>query len=70
MAEFLLKFPLFYLANEEIQNNIYIFFNIPTTFYAEFPRSQDKRAGISKDFLSLSTLFLYIRWVRYLVTYC
>ena len=38
----------------------YIFFNFPAPFYAEFPRSQDKKVEISKKFLSFSTLFLYI----------
>ena len=64
MTEIFLKFPLFYLANEEIQsgkikNNIYLF-NFPALFYAEFPHSQDKRAEISKMFMSFTTLFLYI----------
>ena len=50
-----------YLANEEIQsgkiqNNIYIL-NFPTQFSAGFPRLQDKRAGISKNFLSFSIQF-------------
>ena len=62
--KFFLKFPLFYLANEEIQrgkipNNIYIL-NFPTPFSTGFSRSQDKRAGIRKKFLSFSTQFLYI----------
>ena len=35
-------------------------------FSARFPHSPDKRAGISKYFLSFSTLFLYIPW-KYLV---
>ena len=60
-TEIFLKFLLFYLANKEIQsgkiqNNIY-FFNFPTPFSAEFPRSQDKREGNSMLF---STLILYI----------
>ena len=64
MTEIFLKFPLFYLVNVEIQsrkiqNNIY-FLNFITSFYAEFPRSQDKREGISKIFLSFSALFLYM----------
>ena len=59
-----LKFLLFYLANEgiqsgKIQNNINIL-NFPASFSAEFTRSKDKRVGISKLFLSYSTLFLYI----------
>ena len=33
----------------EIQNNIYIL-NFPARFYAEFPHSQHKRAGISNNF--------------------
>ena len=59
-----LKFPLFYLANKEIQSgkiqttNIYIL-NFPAPFSAEFPCLKDKRAGISNLFLSFSTLFLY-----------
>ena len=61
---FFLNFPLFYLANEKIQsgkiqNNIY-FLNFITSFYAEFPRSQDKREVISRIILSFSTIFLYI----------
>ena len=30
--------------------------------HSGFPRSQDKRAGISKKMLSFFTLFLYIPW--------
>ena len=57
-----LKFHLFYLANEDIQsrkiqNNIYIL-NVSTPFFAEFPRSENKRA-VLKCFQSFSTLFLY-----------
>ena len=64
------KFPLFHPVNEEIksgkiQNNIYIL-NFPAQFSAGFSHSQDKRAGISKYFLSFSTLFIYIPW-KYLV---
>ena len=52
MPEMFLKFPLFNLANEEIesgkiQNNVIL--NFPIPFSAEFPCSQDKRAGISKN---------------------
>ena len=36
--------------------------NFPTPFSVEFPHSQDNRAGISKKFLSFSTLFLYVPW--------
>ena len=52
MTEKYLKFPLFYLANKEIQqkteqenskHKCYFEFS-----HSEFPRSQDKRAGISK----------------------
>ena len=43
---------------------IYIILNFPTLFSAGFPRLQDKRAGISKNFLSFSTLFLYIPWLE------
>ena len=32
-------------------------------FHSGFPHSQDKRAGISKIFLSFFTLFLYIPWL-------
>ena len=77
-----MKFLLVYLANEEIQSrkiqynqgsldiiNIY-FLNFPTPISAEIPRSQDKRAGISKFFLSFSTLFLYIPWYLALVFLC
>ena len=37
---------------------IYVILNFPTLFSAEFPRSQDKRAGISKKSV-FSTLYLY-----------
>ena len=65
MTENVLKFLLSYLSNEEIQSrkiqkNIYRYFEAP--FNAEFPCSQDKRAGMSKSFLSLPTLFLYIAY--------
>ena len=36
------------------------FLNFSTLFSAGFPRSQDKRAEISKTILSFFTLFLYI----------
>ena len=68
MTEFFLKFPLFYLANEEIQSgkiqNNMLILNFPAPFSAGFPLTlQDKRVGISKVFLSFLTLFLYIPWV-------
>ena len=37
--------------------------NFSALFSAEFTQSQDKRAGISKNSLSFSTLFLYIPWI-------
>ena len=65
----ILKFLLFYLANEEIQqkmeqeNSKYIcYFEFCCS---GFPHSQDKRAGISKNFLSFFTLFLYTQLGRY-----
>ena len=65
---FFLKFPLFYLANEEIQrrkiqNNIYIL-NFPAQFPVEFHHSQDKRARIPKKYLSfLIHIPSYHSWV-------
>ena len=61
---YFLNLLLFYLPNKEIQsgkiqNNIY-FFNFPAPFSTGFSRSQDKRAGISKMFLSFFTLSLYM----------
>ena len=58
MTEKVFKFPLFYLANKEIQSgkiqtNIF-FFNFLAPVSAEFPCSQ--------DFLSFFTLFLYKLW--------
>ena len=64
MTDFFLKFPLFYLANEEIEsrkipNNIYIL-NFPTPFSAGFPHSLDKRAGISKkNSVVLYSIFIH-----------
>ena len=64
MAEIILKFPLFYLPNKEIQsrkiqiqNQIYFKSSCPG-----FPHSEDKRAGILKLFLPFFNLFLYIAW--------
>ena len=51
----------------KIQNNIYVL-NFPTPFSAEFSRSQDKRVGISKNFMSFSTLFLYIPWLSEIIS--
>ena len=70
-----LKFLLFYLANEEIQqkteqeNSKYIIYECYFRLsYSGFPCSRDERAGISKKFLSFFTLFLYIHsyvpWVK------
>ena len=62
---FFLKFPLFYLMNEEIQsrkiqNSIYIL-NFPAPFSAGFPCLQDKREWeFQKKILSFFILFLYI----------
>ena len=73
MTEKILKFPipLFYLANKEIQqktereNSKYIcYFEF---FRSGFPHLQNKRVGISKKFLSFSTLFLYIPWKKLLI---
>ena len=52
----------------KIQNNIYIL-NYPAPFSAGFPHSQDKRAGISKKFVLFFTLFLYISWFGYILSY-
>ena len=49
MTEKILKYPLFYLVNEEIQSGKFKYIlNFPIPFYSEFPCLQDKRAGISK----------------------
>ena len=61
-----MKFPLFYLANEEIQNrkiqnNIYIL-NFLALFFAEFPHS-NKRAGIFKK----NSVILYPFFVHTLI---
>ena len=42
----------------KIQNICYFEFS-----HSGFPHSQDKRAGISKKFLSFFTLFFYIPWL-------
>ena len=55
MTENILKFPLFYLLNME-------FFEFSLS---KFPPSKDKRVGISKNFLSCLTLFLYIYHGKY-----
>ena len=61
------KSPLFYLATKEIQQNTKQDYK-KNICYFEFSRSgfpclQNKRAGISKKFLSFFTLFLYIPWL-------
>ena len=63
-GRFFFIFPLFYIANEEIQQKTEQE-NSKLAYYFEFshsgfPHSQDKRAGISKIFLLFFTLFLYI----------
>ena len=64
MTEFFSKFPYFYLGNEKIQsgfqNNIYFLKFSRSVFSREFPHSKDKRAGISKNFMLFSILFLTI----------
>ena len=51
-----------------VKNDKIIYYN-SEFFRSGFPHSQDKRAGISKHFLSFSTLSLYIPWIFYLPSY-
>ena len=62
--------PAHLLCNEEIQSRkIQNYINYFEFFYSGFPRSHDKRLGISKLFLSFFILFLYIPWPGDLVWY-
>ena len=63
MAEIFLKFPLFYLANEEIQsgkiqNNIYIF-NFPLHFLLDFLVRKMKEQEFEKNSVILYHIFIH-----------
>ena len=65
MTEIFLKFPLFYLANKEIQKrkiqHNMCMLNFPTPFYAEFPPLQDKSSvNFQKNSVIIYPIFIHI----------